>query len=125
MGTATTQVTVYAQPDDEAPSVPENLAGVPGTTSVQLSWSTATDNVGVSGYRLYRDGVELVTVSGTTHPDVGLDSSTTYSYEVTALDEWGNESGRSAALLVVTLDAPVLTSLAISPSDAPEITAAE
>ncbi|HUP53355.1 MAG TPA: FG-GAP-like repeat-containing protein, partial [Longimicrobiales bacterium] len=74
------------------------------------SWSAATDNVGVTGYRVYRDDVVLATVTGTSHVDATVAPATTYTYEVTALDAAGNESARSTAAEVTTafqdLEAP-------------------
>ncbi|GIP30804.1 fibronectin type III domain-containing protein [Paenibacillus sp. J2TS4] len=63
-------------------------------TSVKLSWPSATDNVGVMGYRVYVDGDEYTTVSAgkleTTVLDLEADKE--YAFEVTAYDEAGNES---------------------------------
>jgi len=55
-----------SEPDSQPPSVPGNLtatAGAPG--SVNLSWSASTDDTGVTGYRVYRDGTLLTTLTGT------------------------------------------------------------
>ncbi len=85
--------------DTQPPSTPANL-GVDAvtTTTVHLSWDAATDNVGVTAYRLYRGGALLATLAGTSHDDTGLTPSTNYSYRVSALDAAGNESALSGAV---------------------------
>jgi chitodextrinase len=60
--------------------------------------------VGVTGYRIYRDGVEVGTSASTTYSDTGLNSATRYCYTVTAYDAAGNESGQSAETCVTTED---------------------
>ncbi|MGD9368716.1 MAG: Ig-like domain-containing protein, partial [Desulfobacteraceae bacterium] len=91
--------------DTIAPSVPTGLTGIPsGGDSIDLSWSASTDNVGVTGYRIYRDGVEVDTSTTTTYSDTGLNSATQYCYTVTAYDAVGNESGQSGQVCVTTED---------------------
>ena len=90
-------------PDTQPPSVPTGLAAS-GVTDVQatLSWSASSDNVAVAAYLLYRDGALVRTTRSTSVTDTGLSPSTTYSYEVAALDYANNLSARSAALAVTT-----------------------
>ena len=83
-------------PDTEAPSTPTNLT-VTGSTSssISLSWTASTDNVGVSAYDIYVDGT-LKTSSATNSATVtGLNPSTTYSFYVKAKDAAGNLSTQS------------------------------
>ncbi len=88
--------------DKTAPTIPTNLAGIPTTTTVALTWDASTDNVAVTGYNIYRDGA-LVGSSGTTsYTDTGLTASTTYAYAVSAFDAAGNESAKSTAINVTT-----------------------
>ena len=88
----TVAVSVSA-PDYEAPTVPEGLAvSISGIDSMSVSWSAATDNVGVSAYRIYRDGMLLTEVSELEYLDMGLSSATYYEYRVSAVDVSGNES---------------------------------
>lgn len=91
--------------DVEAPSKPECIISTDRTdTTISLSWSQSTDNVGVKGYYIYRDGVKLnVDVTEPYFTDEGLTENTTYKYCVTAYDEAGNESERSTELVVMTL----------------------
>ncbi|HUP51616.1 MAG TPA: PKD domain-containing protein, partial [Longimicrobiales bacterium] len=97
--------TVPPEPDTEAPSAPEGLTadGAAGV-EVALVWQAATDNVAVTGYRIYRDDVEVATVTETTYTDTSVDPSTAYTYEVSALDAAGNESARSAPAPVTTAE---------------------
>ncbi|MFE3556445.1 glycosyl hydrolase family 18 protein [Streptomyces sp. NPDC059193] len=75
------------QPGDASPSSP----GAPSAsniteTSLTLSWGAATDDKGVKNYDVYRDGVKIATVTGTTYAQTGLTKGTTYSYHVVARD---------------------------------------
>jgi hypothetical protein len=74
------------------------------TTSIRLNWSASTDNVGVAGYKVYRNNAEIATVtSGTTYLDsANLQPNTTYTYTVAAYDAAGNVSPRSSAATVTT-----------------------
>ncbi len=82
--------------DTTPPSAPANLS-VTGTTSssVSLSWGASTDNVGVTGYQVFRGSTLVTTVTGTTYTDIGLAASTSYSYTVKARDAAGNVSAAS------------------------------
>src|SRR5262249_30222173 len=67
------------------PSVPTGLAATAiGPTQIDLAWTAATDNVGVTGYTIYRDGLLVGTVDGATtgFSDTGLTPDTTYTYAV-------------------------------------------
>ena len=86
-------------PDTQAPTVPTNLgAQAVSSSQINLTWSASTDNVGVSGYRIYRSGAQIGTATGTTYSSTGLGASTAYSYTVSAYDAAGNESAKSAAV---------------------------
>ncbi|SDP65668.1 fibronectin type 3 domain-containing protein [Klenkia soli] len=87
---------VPATPTDlTAPAVPTGLVAVRGDGRVDLSW-TANTEPDLAGYRLYRDGVLLTTVSGTSYADTGLTDDTTYRYAIAAVDTHGNASATSA-----------------------------
>jgi chitodextrinase len=105
LGTNSFSVTATAASagDTTPPSVPANLA-VTGTTasSASLSWSPSTDNVGVAGYRVSRNGVQIGTTAGTTFTDSGLSASTPYAYTVAAYDAAGNVSAQSAGVTATT-----------------------
>mgnify|MGYP001419134531 CR=1 FL=1 len=95
--------------DTTPPSVPQNLT-VTGTTStsVSLSWSPSTDNVGVTGYQIFRrQGTsgsfsEVGTTSGTSFTSGGLSPNTQYQFYVRARDAAGNVSGNSATVSATT-----------------------
>jgi len=91
--------------DGVKPSVPTGLTvSAGGGTRLELHWNASTDNVGVTGYRIRRDGSDtvLTTVTATTFTDSGLNPSTTYSYTVEAIDAAGNGSGQSAPVSSAT-----------------------
>ncbi|MDD5151777.1 MAG: endonuclease, partial [Flavobacterium sp.] len=79
--------------DTQAPTAPSSLA-VSATTinSVSLSWLASSDNIGVTGYKIYMNGVLKTTVTGLTATITGLTASTTYSFYVIASDAAGNSS---------------------------------
>jgi len=85
-------------PDTELPTSPTGLtAGRWSATMIALAWDAATDNVGVMGYEVFRDGVFLDTEAGTTLTDRNADPNSSHTYQVRALDEAGNRSTLSAA----------------------------
>lgn len=91
--------------DTEVPTVPANLqASAVTTTTLHLGWNAATDNIGVTGYRIYRGNSLRATVTGTGFDDSGLTPATTYSYRVSALDAAGNESAQTDAVTARTFD---------------------
>jgi fibronectin type 3 domain-containing protein len=110
---ASTAVTVSTQalPDTTPPSIPAGLtATAPTSAQVQLSWDASTDNVGVTAYKLYRNGsstaLATVTAPTTTYTDAAVSASTAYSYTVTALDAAGNQSAQSTSASVTTPATP-------------------
>jgi chitodextrinase len=91
--------------DTSAPTVPANLqAAVVSSSEVRLTWTASTDDVGVSGYRIYRDGSLVGTSTGLIYSDTGLSAATTYGYRVAAYDAAGNASTQTDALTVNTGD---------------------
>lgn len=99
---------VPAETDTQPPTVPGSLvASAPSASEVNLSWSASTDNVGVTGYRVYRstDGSAFSLAGTASTPgftDAGRLASTTYWYRVTALDAAGNESAVSTTASATT-----------------------
>ena len=91
-------------PDTSAPSMPTNLKATAASSSqVNLTWNASSDNVGVSGYKIYRSGSQIATVTGTSYSNTGLSASTTYTYNVAAFDAAGNNSAQSGSANVLTL----------------------
>jgi beta-glucosidase len=102
---ASAAVTAIVRPvgDTQAPTVPTALTVAATTTSsVSLSWTASTDNVGVSGYDVYRGTALVGTASATTYTDSGLTAGTAYTYTVRARDVAGNTSAASAAVTSTT-----------------------
>jgi len=96
-------------PDCIAPSIPASLKATANSSSqITLSWAASTDNVGVTGYKVFRNGTLIATVTtGTSYSDTGLAASTTYSYMVSSCDAAGNSSGKSTDVTVITPPGPV------------------
>jgi hypothetical protein len=99
--TPSPSVTATPSPaDTEAPSAPGNLTATVGKSKrVTLTWAGSTDNVGVSGYRVYRDGTLVWTLTKTRWTDTLAFTGGTRSYAVVAFDAAGNVSSVSAAAL--------------------------
>jgi len=94
--TVSQTIDVTGTPDTEPPTVPTGLSATPvNEMRVDLSWTASTDDRGVIGYKIYRDNVQIGTSPTTSYSDVTCQPSTTYSYEVSAYDDFNNESGRS------------------------------
>ena len=114
------QLSGGASSDNQAPSRPENLRATGGDNhSVALAWDASTDNVGVSGYSVVRNGATVATVYGTNWTDTSVGSNTVYLYQVIAHDAAGNRSAPSVVLNIAWRSseseteppvAPVLTS---------------
>ncbi|MFD2469604.1 discoidin domain-containing protein [Amycolatopsis silviterrae] len=101
------ELQAYGTPDSsgdtQAPTAPSNLAaGEVGSNSAALTWAAATDNVGVSGYEVLRDGKSVATSTTTSYTDNGLSPDTDYTYTVRAKDAAGNTSPVSGPVKVHT-----------------------
>lgn len=91
------------QSDIQAPTAPTLSSTGHSETTADLSWSGATDDVGVTQYRVYKDASLEATLGNVgSYQVTGLTASTTYSFTVTALDAAGNESVASNAVSVTT-----------------------
>jgi hypothetical protein len=82
--------------DTTAPNVPTGLTATPAAGQVDLSWTASTDNVGVTGYTVFRDGVELTAIPGTSYTDTAVTAGQSYSYTVQAVDAAANKSAQSS-----------------------------
>lgn len=103
--TARVTVAVVSAADTQSPAVPVLTSVVAkAATQVDLAWSAVTDNVGVAGYQILRNGSNMATVSGATlsYSDTSAAPNTTYSYAVKAYDAAGNSSGNSNSISVTT-----------------------
>jgi len=92
-------------PDSTAPTTPTGLtASAVSSSQISLRWSPSTDNVAVTGYRVYQNGLLLAATGNvTTYDATGLAAFTTYTYRIEALDAAGNASGISAPASASTL----------------------
>ena len=92
-----------SEEDTEKPTAPTNLASTTITSSsVSLTWTASTDNVGVNRYDIYVDNTYNTTVYSNNGTVSGLNPSTTYSFYVVAKDAAGNKSDNSTAIQVTT-----------------------
>jgi chitodextrinase len=95
--TVNTSTSACPVADTTAPSTPTGLSpSAPTQSSITLSWSPSTDNVGVTGYGRYRNGTLLSSGSGTSFTFSGLACGTSYTFGVDAYDAAGNRSARSS-----------------------------
>jgi hypothetical protein len=91
--------------DTQAPTAPATMWASPASsTEVSLQWNASTDNVGVIGYQVFRNGAVLTAVSGatTSYVDRTAAGGTSYVYSVRAYDAAGNYSGQSPNAQVTT-----------------------
>jgi len=98
-------LTVGSQPpaDTTPPTTPGSVnATAVSSTQIKLGWNASTDNVGVTGYKVYRNGNLVATVLTTSYSDSGLASSTSYAYTVSAFDAAGNVSNLSISVSATT-----------------------
>ncbi len=109
--------------DTTPPSSPTNLSATAiSSTQINLSWTASTDNVGVTGYRIYRcqgsgctPSTQLATATSTSYSNTGLSASTAYTYTVSAYDAAGNVSLQSSSASATT-QAPADTTPPAAPS---------
>jgi hypothetical protein len=117
-------VKVDASVDAQAPTTPGGLQATRSGTTVQLNWSAATDNVGVTAYRVHRSTTSgftptaanrIATVGGTSHSDTDVPPGT-YFYRVVAADAAGNASPASTQASVTVPDATAPTVAVTAPT---------
>jgi hypothetical protein len=69
---------------------------------VTVKWTGSTDNVGVTGYDVYRNGSKVTTVTGLTSDQTGLSCGTAYTFAVAARDAAGNQSAQAQTVVTTT-----------------------
>ena len=111
----TAAATTQTIPDSDPPSAPAGLSAIASSTSqIDLSWSAATDNVGIATYQIEQcvgagcsTFAQVGSTAATTFSSVGLTGSTSYSYRVRAADAAGNQGSYSDVATATTQTAPV------------------
>lgn len=101
---STIQVKTLPSGDLTPPSAPSGLQAVPSVTTAALSWTESTDNIGVAGYNIYKDGVLAGTSLAPRYTVSGLQGDTAYTFTVKAFDDANNVSAASNAVTVKTGD---------------------
>jgi len=111
-------------PDTTPPSVPTGLTATTVSSSeIALSWAASTDDVGVAGYRVYRNGALVRTTPATSLDDTGLAASTAYSYTVAAYDYANHASPQSAPVVGTTAGpGPTFVQVASATPQTPQAT---
>ena len=105
---STINVTTTSASDTQAPTAPTNLAATNvAQTTLTLGWTASTDNVGVTGYDIYKNGALLTSVTTTTYSVTGLTAATAYSFYVKAKDAAANISVASSTINVTTASSTV------------------
>ena len=109
-----TTVTVLTT-DETAPTQPENFNAVPSLSTVELSWSASTDNVGVAKYQIYLNGDMYAAVETTNITVAGLTAGTQYAFSIEAIDGAENKSDK-ATVQVITLTVTGTSPVNIAPN---------
>src|SRR5579884_564193 len=95
---------IISPADTVPPTIPSGLSGAgANSSSVALTWNASVDNVGVLGYKVYRDGTLVATVASPFYVDTGA-SPAYHAYSVESYDASGNTSGQSAGTRSAPLD---------------------
>lgn len=110
---------IYKNSDTQAPTTPTNVTVNNNTlTTIDISWEASTDNVGVTGYNVYVDGILTAQTSNTSITISNLSTNTTFEFKVEAKDLINNKSAKSTAINGTTLqdteDPSVPTNLVVS-----------
>ncbi|MGH7179435.1 MAG: PA14 domain-containing protein, partial [Tepidisphaeraceae bacterium] len=93
--------------DDKTPGAPTGLTlDSTSINSVSFHWNPATDNIGVTGYDVFRGGQKIGFTTATAFTDQGLSAGTTYSYTVKSIDGVPLSSASSPILAVQTAPPP-------------------
>jgi chitodextrinase len=111
--TPTPTPTPSPTPDTSAPTTPANVrAAAQSSSDITITWTASTDNVGVTGYRVLRNGSAAGTATTTSFQDRNLAAGSSYTYAVQAYDAAGNNSAVSASSSATTASVGTGTSMA-------------
>jgi chitodextrinase len=100
---------VQTEPDTEAPSAATDLSATAVAGGIALNWSDASDNVGVTGYDVYRDGQRLAASGASSYTDTAVTPGATYAYDVYAKDAAGNVGAASNRVVITVPVGPDTT----------------
>ncbi len=97
------------------PTSPSDFSAVSLPGSIVLNWDVSTDNIGVCGYNVYRNGEMIIKkqvpsknndttdiAAATSAVDANVNPNTSYSYQIEAYDFAGNVSNLTLPVLVTT-----------------------
>lgn len=97
------EATVKSAIDNQPPTVPTNVQILAsGGTYAYIQWNASTDNIGVSRYDIFLNGVKMFSTPQTSYTITGLDSNVTYAMVIRARDSTGNVSQPSSQLIFST-----------------------
>ncbi|HEX4015515.1 MAG TPA: cellulase family glycosylhydrolase, partial [Frankiaceae bacterium] len=108
-------------PDDQPPTSPTSVKATLAAKSITVAWAASTDNLAVTGYRVYRNGTAVTTTTARSYTDGAVTQGSGYQYRVVALDKAGNASAPSATPTIVfpdTTKPTVPTKLTLTPAKA-------
>jgi chitodextrinase len=103
-------------PDTQPPSAPGQPSASTTGGSASLTWAASTDNDGVAGYQVFRNGAQVGTSVSPAFLDSGLAASTSYVYTVKAFDAAGNVSVASAPVTATTASWQAITMFYLVPA---------
>lgn len=99
--------TDFTTSNDNPPTIPTKVRALPASnTEIVIVWEASTDDKGVAGYDIYRNGTLIGSSPYPVFTDTGLSSNTNYSYEVIAIDGRAQQSPITLATTPITLDTP-------------------
>jgi chitodextrinase len=103
MGAAFSQMIVGT---DTTPPVTPSAATLSSSSSTgaTITWIPTTDNIGVAGYNIYRNGAVAAQLAVPPFHDTGLTPGDIYIYDLSAFDAQGNVSPQSETLTVTLID---------------------
>ena len=104
IGSALSAPLVATAPDDQPPSMPTGVKLTRAAKSITIAWAACTDNVAVTGYRVYRNAAPIATSTTRSFTDTAVVQANTYQYKVVALDKAGNASVPSSGRTIVFPD---------------------
>ena len=104
--TITAATSACSASDSTPPSVPQGMqVSSSSQTGISIGWNASSDNVGVTGYRLYRNSTLVASTASLSYAFTGLTCGTTYGLGVAAFDAAGNASYLAEAVLTATTSA--------------------